>query len=135
MLRAGRLFFVLTKCHERNSSVLVSSSLQIVRRSFYAEDTNMSGKSLPKWIPPEGTGELKLYNSLTREKVRVSFCLLMFFLCSKRIFTFVCNLMQFFLPFIGSTNRIHIRFFPAPFCVLLNRKTVYSTLIPFYNLC
>ena len=36
----------------------------------------MSGRSLPKWIEPEGTGELKLYNSLTREKVRVSlfFC-------------------------------------------------------------
>jgi len=28
----------------------------------------MSGRSLPKWIEPEGTGELKLYNSLTREK-------------------------------------------------------------------
>ncbi|KAL9955644.1 hypothetical protein ACROYT_G036997 [Oculina patagonica] len=28
----------------------------------------MSGKSLPKWIKPEGDGELNLYNSLTREK-------------------------------------------------------------------
>ncbi|KAJ7387869.1 Cysteine--tRNA ligase, cytoplasmic [Desmophyllum pertusum] len=28
----------------------------------------MSGRSLPKWIKPEGNGELKLYNSLTREK-------------------------------------------------------------------
>lgn len=31
-------------------------------------DDKMSGKSLPKWIKPEGDGELKLYNSLTREK-------------------------------------------------------------------
>ena len=45
----------------------------------------MSGRSLPKWIEPEGTGELRLYNSLTREKVRVSrfFRFRSFFKCTK----------------------------------------------------
>lgn len=79
MLRARRLFVALTKFHEQKSTLVC-----IVRRSFSAGDfgdINMSGKSLPKWVKPEGDGELKLYNSLTREKVRISllFCSVIFF--------------------------------------------------------
>lgn len=68
MLKARRLFADLTKFHKQKSTLVY-----IVRRSFASgdfNDINMSGKSLPKWIKPEGDGELKLYNSLTREKVR-----------------------------------------------------------------
>ena len=69
MLRAKRLFTAFTKFHEQSCALV--SSVCIVRRSFASGelDDNMSGKSLPKWIKPEGDGELKLYNSLTREKV------------------------------------------------------------------
>ena len=74
MLRTKRLLIVFTKLHEQ-SCALASSSVCVVRRSLCSSsgglslDDNMSGKSLPKWIKPEGDGELKLYNSLTREKV------------------------------------------------------------------
>ena len=69
MLRAKRLFTAFTKFHEQSCALV--SSVCIVRRSFASGDLddNMSGKSLPKWLKPEGDGELKLYNSLTREKV------------------------------------------------------------------
>lgn len=86
MLRTRRFLVALTKCRDQKSSSLFSSSWYIIRRSVSREDTNMSGKSLPKWIQPEGTGELKLYNSLTREKVRffyfIYFFLLSFSWCS-----------------------------------------------------
>lgn len=71
MLRAKRLLIAFTKFHEQ-SCALVPSSVGVVRRRlcFSSGDLDkMSGKSLPKWIKPEGDGELKLYNSLTREKV------------------------------------------------------------------
>ena len=78
MLRARRLFVAFTKFQEQRSTLVY-----IVRRSFSSGNfgDNMSGKSLPKWIKPEGDGELKLYNSLTREKVRISllFCPVIFF--------------------------------------------------------
>ena len=73
MLRTRHFLVAFTKCRDQKSSSLFSSSWYIIHRSFSREDTNMSGKSLPKWIQPEGTGELKLYNSLTREKVRIFF--------------------------------------------------------------
>lgn len=81
MLRTKRLFVAFTKYQEQKTRSLLLSSLYIVRRSFSWEDpdVNMSGKSLPKWIEPEGTGELKLYNSLTREKVRFIFRSYIFF--------------------------------------------------------
>lgn len=86
MLRTRRFLVALTKCCDQKSSSLFSSSWYVIRRSVSREDTNMSGKSLPKWIQPEGTGELKLYNSLTREKVRffyfIYFFLLSFSWCS-----------------------------------------------------
>ena len=74
MFRTKRLLIAFTKFHEQ-SCALVSSSVCVVRRSLCSSsgrlslDDKMSGKSLPKWIKPEGDGELKLYNSLTREKV------------------------------------------------------------------
>ena len=84
MLRTKRLLIAFTKSHEQ-SCALVSSSVCIVRRSLCCSsgglDDKMSGKSLPKWIKPEGDGELKLYNSLTREKVNCCyFRLVIFFL-------------------------------------------------------
>jgi len=86
MLRSKRLLIAFTKSHEQ-SCALVSSSACIVRRSLCFSsggvDDKMSGKSLPTWIKPEGDGELKLYNSLTREKVNYIFFVQLFFLGNK----------------------------------------------------
>lgn len=110
MLRARRLFVALTKFHEQKSTLVC-----IVRRSFSAGDfgdINMSGKSLPKWVKPEGDGELKLYNSLTREKVRISllFCSVIFFF---QCVQWLCDLSDAIqLLLLKSTNQVCIRFFP-----------------------
>lgn len=94
MLKARRLFVDLTKFHKQKSTLVY-----IVRRSFASgdlNDINMSGKSLPKWIKPEGDGELKLYNSLTREKVGgfILFYLVIFFSMYKILCCLIC-LMQY----------------------------------------
>ena len=119
MLRTRHFLVAFTKCRDQKSSSLFSSSWYIIRRSFSREDTNMSGKSLPKWIQPEGTGELKLYNSLTREKVRI----FLFHLCfpslvwSDAIFASWLSLLH------GSTNHAYIRFHTnSKVCVVLQRK-------------
>ena len=79
----------------------------------------MSGKSLPKWIQPEGTGELKLYNSLTREKVRF-FLFHLFFpslVWSDAIFASWLSSLH------GSTNHAYICFHTnSKVCVVLQRK-------------
>lgn len=75
MLKFKRLILAATKFQEQRTSLV--SSVHIIRRtcSFVVSSDEfldkMSGKSMPKWIQPEGNGELKLYNSLTREKVRI----------------------------------------------------------------
>ena len=75
MLKFKRLILAAIKFQERRTTL--ASSVHIIRRtcsSVVSSDEfldNMSGKSMPKWIQPEGNGELKLYNSLTREKVRI----------------------------------------------------------------
>lgn len=72
MLKFKRLILAATKFQEQRTSLV--SSVHIIRRtcsSVVSSDEfldKMSGKSMPKWIQPEGNGELKLYNSLTREK-------------------------------------------------------------------
>ena len=69
MFKIKNIVLTSLKYHELKGSFFFVSSLHIVRRRFSKEGENMSGRSLPKWIAPEGSGELKLYNSLTREKV------------------------------------------------------------------
>lgn len=75
MLRVKRLLVAVTNFHQQKSTCV--SSVHILRRTFSSAvssgefEDKMSGKSMPKWIQPEGHGELKLYNSLTREKVRI----------------------------------------------------------------
>lgn len=68
MLRIKNISFATLKYQEAKGSSVFLSSLHLVRRRFSKEAEEMSGRSLPKWIAPEGCGELKLYNSLTREK-------------------------------------------------------------------
>lgn len=68
MFKIKNIVLTSLKYHELKGSFFFVSSLHIVRRRFSKEGENMSGRSLPKWIAPEGSGELKLYNSLTREK-------------------------------------------------------------------
>ena len=47
-----------------------SSRVRIVlSRNFSYESWKMSTKTLPKWRKPEGDSELRIYNSLTKEKV------------------------------------------------------------------
>ena len=75
MLKFKRLILAATKFQEQRTSLV--SSVHIIRRTYSSVVSSdefldkMSGKSMPKWIQPEGNGELKLYNSLTREKVRI----------------------------------------------------------------
>ena len=75
MLKFKRLILAAIKFQERRTTLV--SSVHIILRtcsSVVSSDEfldKMSGKSMPKWIQPEGNGELKLYNSLTREKVRI----------------------------------------------------------------
>ena len=82
MLRIRNISFATLKYQEAKGSSVFLSSFHLVRRRFFKEAEEMSGRSLPKWIAPEGCGELKLYNSLTREKVwfrNVLFLLFLFF--------------------------------------------------------
>lgn len=75
MLKFKRLILAAIKFQDQRTTLV--SSVHIIRRtcsSVVSSDEfldKMSGKSMPKWIQPEGNGELKLYNSLTREKVRI----------------------------------------------------------------
>ena len=69
MLRIKNISFATLKYQEAKGSSVFLSSFDLVRKRFSKEAEEMSGRSLPKWIAPEGCGELKLYNSLTREKV------------------------------------------------------------------
>ena len=46
--------------------------LAYYRSAYSCSSEDMSSKNLPRWRHPEGHGELKLYNSFTREKVRDS---------------------------------------------------------------
>ena len=70
MLKIKNISFAALKYQKaKGSSVFLSSFEHLVQRRFSKEAEEMSGRSLPKWIAPEGCGELKLYNSLTREKV------------------------------------------------------------------
>ena len=77
MLKFKRLILAATKFQEQRTSLVSSVQYLLIRRtcsSVVSSDEfldKMSGKSMPKWIQPEGNGELKLYNSLTREKVRI----------------------------------------------------------------
>ena len=122
MLRTRRFLVALTKCRDQKSSSLFSSSWYIIRRSFSREDTNMSGKSLPKWIQPEGTGELKLYNSLTREKVRFFYFIYFFLLSFSWCSVVWCNIC-WFSSWHGLTNHAYIRFHTnSKVCVILQRK-------------
>jgi len=68
MLRIKNISFATLKYQEAKGSSVFLSSFHLVGRRFSKEAEEMSGRSLPKWIAPEGCGELKLYNSLTREK-------------------------------------------------------------------
>lgn len=73
MLKFKRLILAAIKFQEQRTTLV--SSVHIIRRTYSSVVSSdefldkMSGKSMPKWIQPEGNGELKLYNSLTREKV------------------------------------------------------------------
>lgn len=75
MLKFKRLILAAIKFQEQRTTLV--SSVHIIRRTYSSVVSSdefldkMSGKSMPKWIQPEGNGELKLYNSLTREKVRI----------------------------------------------------------------
>lgn len=123
MLRARHFLVAFTKCCDQKSSSLFSSSWYIIR-SFSREDTNMSGKSLPKWIQPEGTGELKLYNSLTREKVRI-FLFHLFFPSLVQ-----CGLMQYLLAgsvhFTGQPITLIYVSTPTPRSVLSYKGKYYN---------
>ena len=82
MLRIKNISFATLKYQEAKGSSVFLSSFHLVGRRFSKEAEEMSGRSLPKWIAPEGCGELKLYNSLTREKVwfrNCIFCCFFFF--------------------------------------------------------
>lgn len=120
MLRAKRLFIAFTKFHEQSSALV--SSVCIVRRSFSSGDLDdkMSGKSLPKWIKPEGDGELKLYNSLTREKVNC-----WYFRPVNYIFLVIICLMQYDI-FIDmkSANQINIRSILPPSLLIIQSKSL-----------
>ena len=78
MLSIKNISFATLKYQEAKGSSLFLSSFHLVGRRSSKEAEEMSGRSLPKWIAPEGCGELKLYNSLTREKVWFHNC----FFCS-----------------------------------------------------
>lgn len=120
MLRAKRLFIAFTKFHEQSSALI--SSVCIVQRSFSSGDLDgkMSGKSLPKWIKPEGDGELKLYNSLTREKVNC-----WYFRPVSYIFLVIICLMQYDI-FIDmkSANQINIRSILPPSLLIIQSKSL-----------
>ena len=84
MLRIKNISFATLKYQEAKGSSVFLSSFHLVGRRFSKEAEEMSGRSLPKWIAPEGCGELKLYNSLTREKVwfrNCIFCCFFFLHC------------------------------------------------------
>ena len=125
MLRTKRLLIAFTQFHER-SCALVSSSVctSIVRRSLcsssggFGLDDKMSGKSLPKWIKPEGDGELKLYNSLTREKV------ICYYFRPADYFPFqvvsICLMQHDFV--IVPANQINIRLILSPSLLIIQSK-------------
>ena len=91
MLSIKNISFATLKYQEAKGSSVFLSSFHLVGRRFSKEAEEMSGRSLPKWIAPEGCGELKLYNSLTREKVWFHNCI------------FCCFFFFFFMIIIFST--------------------------------
>ena len=97
MLKFKRLILAATKFQEQRTSLV--SSVHIIRRTYSSVVSSdefldkMSGKSMPKWIQPEGNGELKLYNSLTREKVRI-FPFVVFFLLIFRYMNNPCLIIE-----------------------------------------
>ena len=131
MFRTKRLLIAFTKFHEQ-SCALVSSSVCVVRRSLCSSsgglslDDNMSGKSLPKWIKPEGDGELKLYNSLTREKVNCCY----FWPVDYFLFQVVnICLMQYNTSLLKPANQINIRLILPPSLVIIRSESLFSTLL------
>lgn len=82
-------FLRLSACYQRIQLMRIlrntryfGNSLNCVLRSRvrfsivkFSSNTNnsydMSSKNLPSWRKPEGQGELRIFNSLTREKVRI----------------------------------------------------------------
>ena len=137
MLRAKRLLISFATFHEQ-SCALLSASVCIVRRGFCFSsggfDDKMSGKSLPKWIKPEGDGELKLYNSLTREKVICCYFRpvnYFFQVISLQKKFYVC-LMQHMTSLLKPANQINIRLILLPSLVIIQSTSLlclFPTLI------
>ena len=132
MFRTKRVLIAFTKFHEQ-SCALVTSPVSIVRKSLCSSsggsslDDKMSGKSLPKWIKPEGDGELKLYNSLTREKVSCCYFRPVFWL----FFFSGCKHLSdaTWLLFLKPANQINIRLILHPALVIIQSYHFFSTLI------
>lgn len=133
MFRTKRVLIAFTKFHEQ-SCALVTSPVSIVRKSLCSSsggsslDDKMSGKSLPKWIKPEGDGELKLYNSLTREKVNCCYFRPVFLLFFFFHVVSIC-LMQHDFFFLKPANQINIRLILHPALVIIQSYHFFSTLI------
>ena len=56
----------------KSSSCSRVTTFALSKRNFVSDPENMANKTLPKWRKPEGNSELRIYNSLTREKVSIS---------------------------------------------------------------
>jgi len=69
--RNSCLFFTNFELILRSRRVLQVKT--VVKFSTTPIHFTMANKNLPSWKQPEGHGELKIFNSLTREKVQ-KFC-------------------------------------------------------------